>query len=363
MSRRSFRIALSIVGGTILLFAIAGIMFYVVAKGYPERKNPGSGEEVVVEIRRGLAFPAIAGALADAGVIDRPRWFRFYGMRRGITAKIKPGRYVMRTDMTPAQVIARLLKGVENKTVLVKIPEGLNMLEVFALIESKGVASAEDLERLGRDSSFLKGQNIAGQTVEGYLFPEGYQFIVPTPPEKVLIRLIDQHRKVWKRLAQKNKAGLAALRGKPLEWSERNVLTMASIVEKEAVVAEERPRIAQVFINRLVKPGFSPRRLDTDPTIRYGCTVPLNKSKACVEWSAGGRLYTKQLRDKDNPYNTYQHVGLPPGPICNPGEAAMAATMNPDGSEYFFFVSRNNGTHVFSKTRAEHERAVDQFQR
>ena len=175
--------------------------------------------------------------------------------------------------------------------------------------------------------------------------------------------MITQHREVWKRVVSRNKEGLAALKAKPLEWSDRDILIMASIVEKEAVAPSERPRIAQVFINRLTKPGFKPRRLDTDPTIRYGCTVPLNKSKPCKDWDITSRLRTKQLRDKDNPYNTYRHEGLPPGPICNPGEAALEATVNADGSEYFFFVSRNDGTHVFSRTRAEHERAVNQYQR
>ncbi len=363
MSRRSFRIALSIVTGTAVLAGIALLIGWRVMSAYPDRKNPGEGVDVDVEIARGLAFPAIAARLEAAGVIDRPRWFRFYAMRRGVTDKVKPGKYTLRDDMTPEAVIDRLLEGVKRKTVLVKIPEGLNMLEIFKIIDSKGVASAQDLERLGRDTSFLKGHGIEGQNVDGYLFPESYRFEVPTAPEKVLARLIAQHKEVWQRVVTRNAESVAKLRAKPLEWTDHNILIMASIVEKEAVAAGERPRIAQVFINRLIKPDFRPHRLDTDPTIRYGCTVPLNKSQPCKDWDVTQRLRTKQLRDKDNLYNTYQHEGLPPGPICNPGEAALEATVKPDGSEFLFFVSRNNGTHVFSKTRAEHERAVNQFQR
>jgi UPF0755 protein len=148
-----------------------------------------------------------------------------------------------------------------------------------------------------------------------------------------------------------------------LGWSDRDILIMASIVEKEAAVDAERPRIAQVFINRLTSPSFTPRNLDTDPTIRYGCMIPVTKSEGCRKWDPTQRLRRAQLDDKDNPYNTYQHEGLPPGPICNPGEAALRATVNPDGSNYFYFVGRNDGTHVFSRTRQEHERAVDEFQR
>ena len=125
----------------------------------------------------------------------------------------------------------------------------------------------------------------------------------------------------------------------------------------------ERPRIAQVFINRLTSPKFSPKKLETDPTIRYGCTVPAQKSAACLKWNKTDRLRRAQLDDADNPYNTYQHEGLPPGPIGNPGRASLEAVFKPDRSKFFFFVSRNDGSHVFSKTYAEHTRWVNKFQR
>jgi UPF0755 protein len=185
---------------------------------------------------------------------------------------------------------------------------------------------------------------------------------VQTPPDQVLATLIEQHRVVWDRVRRNHADAVRAIREK-LDWSDRDILTMASIVEKEAVVDRERPRIAQVFINRLTSPEFPGRRLDTDPTIRYGCMVPLQKSEGCRKWDPSQRLRRAQLDDKDNPYNTYQHPGLPPGPICNPGEASLVATVKPDGSNYFYFVGRNDGTHVFSRTRAEHESAVDRFQR
>jgi UPF0755 protein len=185
---------------------------------------------------------------------------------------------------------------------------------------------------------------------------------VPTPPRQVLETMIAQHRVVWDRLRREHQRSLDKLK-KKLGWSDRDVLIMASIVEKEAVVDAERSRIAQVFINRLVSSSFKPHRLDTDPTIRYGCTVPQVKSDPCKQWDPSKRLRRAQLDDKDNVYNTYQHEGLPPGPIANPGARSIAATFDPDGSRYFYFVSRNDGTHVFSRTRAEHERAVDKFQR
>lgn len=357
------RIALVVVGATVAMLGVVALVLYKMAADYPDRQNPGSDADITVEIPRGASFPRITERLHQAGVIDRPRWFRFYAMRRGVTTKVKPGRYVMRGDMTPRQVIDRLLEGVRAKTTRVTIPEGIHVVEVVQLIGAAGVADAAELERLARDPAFLKGQGISGKTAEGYLFPDTYEFVVPTAPDKVLARLIGAHKRVFAEIAAANRESYEALKKKPLEWSDREILTMASIVEKEAVAATEQPRIAQVFINRLINPKFRPKLLQTDPTIRYGCTIPLSKSEPCKKWDPSQRLRTIQLRDRDNLYNTYAHPGLPPGPICNPGRGAMEATIKPDGSEFYYFVSRNDGTHVFSKTRREHERAVDRFQR
>jgi UPF0755 protein len=309
-----------------------------------------------------MSFPRIAQLLEDSGVIDRPRWFRLYAMHRGVTTLVRSGDYVLRDNMTPREVLDELLEGVKDVTVRVTIPEGLHMLEVFALIEKAGVARADELEVLGRDPEFLATHGIDGTTVEGYLFPETYQFRVPTPPAKVLDTMVKQFQTVWAQVRRTHSRQIKKLRGK-LDWTDRDILVMASIVEKEAVVASERSRIAQVFINRLISPSFKPHKLDTDPTIRYGCTVPIEKSAGCRKWDPTQRLRRAQLDDKDNPYNTYQHEGLPPGPICSPGRAALEATVDPDGSKFFYFVSRNDGTHVFSRTREEHERNVDSFQR
>lgn len=362
MSKRSFRVALVVVVASVLAIGAVGVYMVDAALDYPTTRHAGDGSEVAVTIERGMSFPRIANALAKADIIDKPMWFRLYAMHRGVTTRVRNGDYILENNLTPEQVLDRLLEGVRDITAKVTIPEGLHMLEIFDLVEQTGVATAAELEALARDPEFLAKFGIDGENIDGYLFPETYRFRVPSPPTVVLETLIKQHRTVWDRLRRENSKSLSKLK-KRLKWSDRDVLTMASIVEKEAVVAVERPRIAQVFINRLVSPSFKPRRLDTDPTIRYGCMIPQRKSAACRKWDPSQRLRRAQLDDKDNPYNTYQHEGLPPGPICNPGEAAMRATMNPDGSNYFFFVSRNDGTHVFSKTRAQHERAVDQYQR
>ncbi len=360
MSKRSFRIAGAIVVSTLIVLGGLGYYAYRVAMEYPDESHKGQGVEITVEIKPGMSFPKIAKTLAAAGVIDKPRWFRFYGMRRGVTTKVRSGKYVLRDDMTPRAVIDTLLEGVKEVTAKITIPEGLNMLEVFQLYEDAGIADAQELEGLARDAEFLTEHGLEGETIDGYLFPDTYHFRVPSSPKLVLRTMVKQHRVVWDRLRRKNDAAFAKVRDK-LEWSDREFLVMASIVEKEAVSASERPRIAQVFMNRLTSPKFVPHRLDTDPTIRYGCMVPTKKSAACQDWDKTDRLHRKQLDDKDNPYNTYQHEGLPPGPICSPGASAMEAVMKPDGSGFFFFVAMDSRTHAFAKTRAEHERNVDKY--
>ncbi len=362
MSKRSFRIALGIVGASLLIVAVLAIVVVREALSYPDEGHAGSGADVSVSIDRGMSFPKIAERLHERGVVDKPMWFRLYAMHRGVTTKVRTGGYQLRDNMTPKEVLDTLLEGVKDVTISVTIPEGLHILEVFDIIDKAGIAERADLERLGRDRSYLEGLGIEGDTVEGFLFPDTYRFRVPTNAKTVVSAMVKQHRIVWDQVRRDKSKPLQKLK-KKLGWTEREYLILASIVEKEAVAAAERPTIAQVFINRLTDRSFSPKRLDTDPTIRYGCTIPERKSAGCTKWDPSKRLRRAQLDDKDNPYNTYQHEGLPPGPICNPGKAAMAAAMDPDGSRYFFFVSRNDGTHIFSRTRAQHERAVDKFQR
>lgn len=362
MSKRSFRVALIIVAATVaLLLVIAGALA-ARALSYPESRHVGRGAPVAIEIPPRTSFPKVAQLLRDKGVIERPRWFRLYAMWRGDTTNVKAGKYTLRDDLTPKQVLDTIILGVRETTISVTLPEGLHMLEYFALLESKGVAEAKALEALGRDKAFLAERGIGGETVDGYLFPDTYDFRLNEKPQAVLDRLINRHRAVWNELSQKYGRQLTKLK-QTMKWTDREVLILASIVEKEAVEPTERPRIAQVFLNRLTSPSFSPKRLETDPTIRYGCMVPLQKSAGCKAWNITDRLRRAQLDDSDNPYNTYRHEGLPPGPISNPGRDAMASTINPDGTNYFYFVARDSRHHVFSTTFEEHKRAVDKYQR
>jgi UPF0755 protein len=362
VSRRPFRTAFAIVAGTLLVAGVVAAFYVAKALNYPEQEHRGSGRSIPVEIAAGSSFPAIAETLYRAGVIDKPRWFRLYAMNQGATTKVRAGSYELRDDMAPRDVLAALLEGVKDVTVAVTVPEGLNMLEVFALFDKAGITPAAELETLARDNGYLASHGIESETCEGYLFPETYRFRAPSAAKVVLDRMIEQHRIVWDRVRRHHRDAVERLKSR-LGWTDREILILASIVEKEAVVDVERPRIAQVFINRLTSPDFKPKLLETDPTIRYGCTVPIQKSAACQKWKGTDRLRRAQLDDVDNPYNTYRHEGLPPGPIGNPGRASLEAAVNPDRSKFLFFVGRNDGTHIFSRTYAEHTRWVNKYQR
>ena len=358
--KRHFRLALAIVVTSIVL--VVGIAGWFVhrALAYPGEVHEGAGRDVEVEVKAGMSFPQIAALLGERDVISHPTWFRMYAMWEGDTKKVKPGKYVIKDNLTPSQVLDVLIAGVKEVTVSITLPEGKNMLEYFEVFEQKKIAPAKALEALARDRDYLAKHGIAGDSADGYLFPDTYTFRADEKPQVVLDRLIGKHQSVWHELATKHARDLAKLKER-LTWSDRDVLTLASIVEKEAVDPAERPRIAQVFVNRLTFSSFNPKRLETDPTIRYGCMVPVVKSAACQSWDKHDRLHRAQLDDKDNAYNTYQHEGLPPGPISNPGKSSIEAAMTPDGSDYLFFVAKDARNHAFSRSLDEHKRNVEKY--
>jgi UPF0755 protein len=360
VSKGSFRTALAIVLGSLVLVAAIAGWLITRALDYPGDAHAGSGQDVEVEIKSGMSFPAIATMLADKRVIAKPTWFRLYAMWEGDTTNVKTGKYTIKDNLAPKQVLAVLVAGIKEVATKVTLPEGKNMLEFFDLLEAAKVAKARELEALARDKDFLAKHGITGDTVEGYLFPDTYELRVNEKPAVVLQRLITRHQEVWNDLVAKHAKDAAKVKDK-LGWTDRDLLVLASIVEKEAVDPGERPRIAQVFINRLTQPSFSPKRLETDPTIRYGCMVPVQKSAGCQQWDKRDRLHRAQLDDKDNPYNTYQHEGLPPGPIANPGKGSIEAVLAPDGSDYLYFVAKDARNHAFARTFDEHKRNVERY--
>jgi UPF0755 protein len=362
VSKKSFRMALVVVSATLLILGGVGLYVWRIVSGYAGRPHAGKGREVTFKIPKGMRFAEIADLLAREGLISRPSLFRYWFSDKANA--VQACTYTLRDDLSPTAVVEALVQRCAEwgATAQVTIPEGKNLREVFAAIERAGIATAAELEAVARDKVWLREHGIEGETAEGYLFPDTYELRKPSKASAVLDRLVKRHREVYDEERKKHAKSLERLQ-KDLKWGDREIVIMASIVEKETADPSERRRVSSVFYNRLTLPSFKTRRLETDPTIRYGCTIPTVKSDACLKWDPAGRLFRAQLDDTDNKYNTYRHAGLPPGPISNPGRESLAAAMDPEKSEYLFFVAKDERSHVFSKTFEEHNRWVDKYQR
>ncbi|MBC8071289.1 MAG: endolytic transglycosylase MltG, partial [Deltaproteobacteria bacterium] len=312
----------------------------------------------------GASFPQTLDLLVYSGVIpaDDALEFRLFVLHKGAARKVTAGAHHFRGDMTAIEVLDELQRKQQRKTLKVTVPEGKQMLEVAAILAEAGLAGgdAKAIEAAMRDKTALTELGIPGETAEGYLFPDTYQFNVDDTPAAVVAKLVARHQGVYADLRRNYREEAQDL-ADDLSFDDNDIVTLASIVEMETAAKHERPLIAGVFLNRLRFSSFKPKRLETDPTIIYGCTVPAVKSTACQSFE--GRIRRIHLRDEENPYNTYTHEGLPPGPITNPGKAALEAVFAPKKSKFLYFVARNDGTHQFSKSVAEHEAAVDLYMR
>ncbi len=285
----------------------------------------------------GSTLSGVARDLEEAGLLRRAWAFELLGRWQGRGADLRAGEYLLSAALTPQEILERLVRGAVQ-THAFSIPEGLTAVEIAARFEEAELGRTEEFLALARDPAFAAELGVEADSLEGYLFPETYRWARGLPLRELIRDMVEQFHATFAPLAP---AALAA------ELSPHEVVILASIVEKETGAPEERPLIAAVFLNRLER-GM---RLETDPTVIYG--IP----------DFDGNLRRVHLEDASNPYNTYRIPALPPGPIANPGAAALAAVVQPAEADALFFVSKNDGTHHFSKTYAEHVRAVDRYQR
>jgi UPF0755 protein len=316
---------------------VLGLGALAVAVHLSLRPVSTSDAEIVVEIPRGSALSGIASRLEAVGVIRSARAFALLARLRGQADALRAGEYALAPSLPPGAVLERIAAGAVM-THRVMLPEGLRMEEVAARIESAGLGSAADFLAVARDPASAAAFGVEGTSLEGYLFPETYELAKGVPARDVARMMVDHFHAVWRTIEP-----AARERG----HSMHEVVVLASLIEKETGAPEERPLIAAVFLNRLAR-GM---RLETDPAVIYGIA------------GFDGNLRRVHLEDPRNPYNTYQHAGLPPGPIANPGAAALRAVVDPAAVDYLYFVARKDGTHQFSRTYAEHVRAVNRFQR
>ena len=316
--------------------------------------GPGTGESRAITVRADNAV-SIGEQLALAGVVRQPWLFEAYLKVTGRWQSWQPGKHFLRGNMTPRGLADCLVQAPSRPSVAVAIPEGFDIYRLSRRLELLGVCEAADFLSLAHSQPLLAELGIKGPSVEGYMFPLTYSWPLDADPRAIIIDAVAEARRRLSQLANEHAAGyrqLTAERG----WGELEIFTLASMVEKETPHADERPIIAGVFFNRLDSADFLPRQmLQSDPTALYGCLATPDSIPSCR--GSNNKPSPAMLRDPTNPYNTYRHPGLPPGPIASPGEASITAVLEPTRSDFFFFVAKN-GRHVFSKTLAQHATAI-----
>ncbi len=301
-----------------------------------------AGDESVFRIGSGDTLRLVAERLHSSGLIRLQPWLLVtWGQLTGAERSIKSGEYDLTSSMTPVQILAKLVSG-NVKTHPVTLPEGIRLDEVAERLERAQIIEAEEFLGYAREAKLAHSLGIDGESFEGYIYPETYRFRRPTPPDEILKRTVSEFHS---RITEADRAHIRSS-GRSLH----EIVTLASIVEKETAVESERPLIAAVFWNRLRKR----MRLQSDPTVIYGLIE--------TQGHFDGDIRYRDLR-ADNPYNTYTRGGLPPGPIANTTIESVRAVLDPADVSYLYFVSRNDGTHEFSTTLTQHTKAVERYQR
>ncbi len=300
--------------------------------------NGGPSKNIFYEVKARENPKTIARELAQAGVISNASFFYWYGRLTGKSQKFKAGDYRFTNHMRPDEVMAVIMSGISYGVQMV-VPEGYSMAQISDVIEALRPGSGERFLKLCHDMKFIAtlGFAPAPSSLEGYLYPDTYLVGRKTPEEEVIRSMIRKYRGVFTTELED--------RAKAIGMTPHQVVTLASIIEKETGAKEERPMISSVFHNRLKKH----MRLQTDPTVIYGIK------------NYQGNITRKDL-ETPTPYNTYTIPALPPGPIASPGREAILAALYPSETEYLFFVSHNDGTHEFTTNFDDHKKAVSKFQ-
>lgn len=295
---------------------------------------PAADKETTVTIKPGATTKDIATTLHSLGLIRSPLYFRLMARHLGVDGLLKPGTYRIRPGTTVKEILDLIHRGT-TETFRLTVPEGFTVNEIAHLVERFGVGPAtafiKECSRFAGEIGLYDQEEseLIAQPMEGYLFPDTYVFGVHATCRDVIEEMYNRFSLVFDERRTR--------RADEIDLSVHQVLILASIVEKEARVPEERPIIAGVYLNRLKRR----MKLDADPTVLYA----MGKSS--------GTLTYKDL-EVDSPYNTYKFAGLPPGPICNPGEASIDSVLWARDVDYLYFVATDDGTHIFSKTLREH---------
>jgi UPF0755 protein len=323
--------------------------------GWSFVRGPGSGRISHFEVLPGESVGSLAGRLASAQLTSSPRLLTAYVRVLNPSLKLATGQHVVRDDLSARELLRRLARLPGRGTAQVVVPEGFNHVQLAERLQQQGVCDAEDFKRAVRDTAQMQKLGIPASSAEGYLFPATYQLLADSTPSAVVAVLVAEAQKRLSALLSAQAPAFATRRTEH-GLGLHEIVILASVVEKEAAKADEKPLIASVFLNRLRDPTFRPlRMLQSDPTASYGCLVQQPAPSSC----SPGRPTPAMLRDGSNLYNTYRHPGLPPGPISSPGEGALRAVLAPAKTDYLYFVAQGGGRHRFSRTFSEHRGAIE----
>ncbi len=304
-----------------------------------EPADPAATEPVPFQVEPGSSTSDVGAALAREGIVRDGVVFSLYARYRGYDGRLQAGWYALSPAMSPEEILQSLVEGeVADRTVTV--PEGLKISQVIELLHTQGIGTEEALERALSDASLVEDwlpADYAGEDpLEGYLLPDTYRISWEAGPEEVVERMVREFDAFWteERLA----------RAEELDMTVHEVVTLASIIERETGAPGEREKVSGVFHNRL-DIGM---RLEACATVHYAIGRP------------GGTLTNADL-ETDSPYNTYRKEGLPPGPIASPGVASLRAALYPEEVPYYYFVAKDDGTHAFAETFAGHEANIQKY--
>jgi UPF0755 protein len=319
-----------------IVLSLAAVLFIELKTFASTPADQSATAPVIITVRPGQTLNSTAEMLYREKVVKNPTKFALIARFKGYDKQLQAGEYLLSAAMTPLQLLDIMVRGAVNLYKLT-IPEGYNLFQIAELVDAAHLGTNADFIQAATDAARVRDNGLAGETFEGYLFPDTYFFPKDVSTERIIEAMV---KRFWSVFTSEWRS-----RAQDLGMTVHQIVTLASIIEKETGASFERPIISSVFHNRLKKK----MRLESDPTVIYGIK------------NFDGNL-TREHLTTPTPYNTYKIRGLPIGPIANPGRASLEAALYPDKTQYIYFVSRKDSTHQFSTNLKQHNRAVRKYQ-
>ena len=361
VTRAALRWTLGVGAGLICAGLLVMAYVYPRTATLPAERLPSAPPYTSFTITEGEPARAVAERLANAGLLEDPAWFSAYLRLQRLTPAA--GAHWLPAGLDHGELARRLAR--QGELAKVVIPEGLTRFDIARKLAEADVCERGAFLAATQDPNLLARLHLRGESAEGFLFPATYELHKDSDPRQVTLRMVRElERRLEIAFSQNPEGRLQLIREH--NFGTLEIVTLASLVEREAQVADERARIASVFLNRLRDPSATHRLLQSDPASGYGCVrakeltelklAVVELPESCAEYT--GKITPKMNRDKGNPYSTYTHEGLPPGPIANPGQASLAAVLTPATTRYLYFVARGQGRHAFAETLEEHNKNI-----